>query len=100
MAAFTIMSGLTGGAIGFYKSKSDFVEKLKDYRTQNDCTRCSTRIKVESMEVNYKDMSHDIKETTKIVSNLFTKVAVIDQKQEEILKQIKELKEREKVAST
>ena len=95
MAAFTIMSGLAGGAIGFYKSKAEFVDKLKDYRTQNDCARCATKIKVEAMEINYKDMSHDIKESTKVVNELFTKVAVIDEKQEAILKKLQEMHPRE-----
>ena len=92
LAAFTVISGLAGGAIGFYKSKSEFQANLKEYRSAADCANCVTRSRVDTMEQDFKDMISDFKEHTSAMGKLFTEVALINQKQEEILRKIKELK--------
>lgn len=91
-AIFTVLAGLAGGLVGFYKSKAEFQSNLKEYKTLLDCDKCALRVVVDGLKVESDDMVTDIKEHTKKLNQLCIDVKLVDQKQETILEKIAELK--------
>ena len=89
---FSLIAGLAGGAIGFYKSKSDFSDHLKFYRTAADCADCVLKGKVNAMEQDFKRSVDEIKEHTKSVIEFQGELKLINQMQGIILKKLQELK--------
>lgn len=103
MGLFAVFSGISGGLIGYYKSRSELQSLLKDYRTIKDCSTCVIAIKVENMETSYASVVEDIKEHTKAVHSICIELKLVAQAQETIgksheaiLKQLKEIYEQQR----
>lgn len=84
-SGFTMMGGLAGGLIGFYKSKSDFQMILKDYRTAADCANCYTKS-------NYTGMEMEVKEHSRKISEVVTELKLVKARTDTIIDKIEELK--------
>jgi len=104
MGLFAILSGVSGGLVGYYKSRSELQSVLRDYRTVLDCSSCSVSIKVENMEKAYTAVIEDIKEHTKAVNKICTELRLIAQMQdmigkshEGIVQQLKEIWDQQQV---
>ena len=84
MGLFAILSGVSGGLVGYYKSRSELQTLLKDYRTVLDCSSCTVSIKVENMEKSYTAVIQDIKDHTKAVNKICTELQLLVQMQDVI----------------
>ena len=107
MGLFAILSGVAGGLVGYYKSRSELQTVLKDYRTILDCSSCAAAIKVENMEKSYIAVVKDIKEHTKAVNKICTELRLIAQMQdmigkshEGIIQQLKDIWEQQQIILT
>ena len=87
-----MFAGLAGGAIGFYKSKSEFQDLLKQYRTAADCANCVTRNKVDTMEREQEGTLKEIKEHTRSLLDLKGELKLSNQMQSVIMKKVEAIR--------
>ena len=72
VAVVGIVCTLGGLVIGYYKSKADFMEKLSNYITVEDCKNCTMKTEVSNIIKNMKTVSEELRQSCLALVNVLT----------------------------